>query len=244
STRLWWRGSNAMLTTSLASRGTLGHEEGEAPALDDFSPLIDDLMLVHDDSGLAQRALHRCLGPTVNGIADGERAQDLPVQSHEGQDDQGRPRHAPSQSRGQTHGQELGDHGRIHRPVARQSAIEGHVHLRQRDGGSALLTPDLDVLEVGAGRRSHDDRRSTTRSVSPSCTTSSRWFTRRRSTVMRPRSGFDDSRLAVTLARSRTVSPILTGALYFQRSPSRARVAQGWVARVKSPAWMASPSKP
>ena len=63
------------------------------------------------------------------------------------------------------------------------------------------------------------------RSVSPSCTTSPRWFTTVRSTVITPRSGLEVSFFAVTFARSRIVSPILIGPLNFQRSPTKARVA-------------------
>src|SRR5919198_6185636 len=214
-----------MLTTSLASRRTLGHEKREASALDDLSPLVHDLMLVHDDPGLPERTLHRGLGPTVNGIADGQRSQDLPVETHESQNYQRWPRHSPSQSGGQAHREELGNHDGIHRAVTGEPAVECHVHFRHRDGGRALLVPDQDVLEVAPGLGVHAGRRSTMRSVSPSCTTSSRWFTTWRSTVTRPRSGFDVSRLAVTRARNRMVSPILMGTLNFQRRPTKARVA-------------------
>ena len=49
---------------------------------------------------------------------------------------------------------------------------------------------------------------------------------------------------SVTLARSRIVSPIFTGALNFQRSPPNASVAYGAVARLKSPDWIARHRRP
>ena len=60
--------------------------------------------------------------------------------------------------------------------VARHATVQCDVRLRHRDGRRLTDAVELHVLEEVARRRghAHDRRRSTSRSVSPSCTTSPR----------------------------------------------------------------------
>src|SRR5438445_697886 len=138
--------------------------------------------------------------------------------------------------------QEIGDRGVVLGELAREPEVDRHVGRGNGQSGRLLHGLHRDVLEVGA--RHGRCRRSTIRSVSPSCTISPRWLSTVRCTMMRPRSGFAVSFLPMTFARRRMVSPILTGPLNFHRSPTNASVAYGAVARVKRPAWMARPRRP
>src|SRR5262245_21108979 len=235
-----------------SARRPLGHEKRETPFLNDLPTLIDELALLHHNAPLAHRSLEGRAGSAVNRIAHAEWRHDLPLDAQEGEHGQGRLGRPPAQPGGQAQGENRRYLVGIVEGLLSDASIERHVSLGDGDCGRHQLAVHHDILEVealGPGHRAgpyprDDGRRSTITSVSPSWTTSPRWFRSLRSSVMSPRSGLSASFLAATVATTRMVSPILMGFLNLQRSPASATAAKDWVARAKRPDWIVSPSKP
>src|SRR5262249_12859158 len=211
----------------------LGEGKADGALRTGAAGLMDEGALAAGEPPVAHGPLREDPRAAVDGVAHADVLHDLPVEPDERQDGQGRLLDPPAQPDRHAERQRGRDAGGRRGRLARQAELERHVRLGDGDGRRLADLVDLDVLEV---RALHAHRRfSTMRSVSPCCTTSSRWLTMVRSIVTRPRSGLSRSFFAATFARSRMVSPILTGALNFQRSPARPSVAYSVAARLKSP---------
>src|SRR5262249_16311150 len=226
-----------------------GDEEGELALLHRLVTLVDHLALFDHHAALAHAPLGQGTRATMNGVADPDGGKEAPFEAHEGENGQGRPGHAPAQSRREGEREQARHAVRVRRGRrSRETGEEPDVSAGHGHAGRFQGHVDLDVLEEALhGRRrglAHQRRRSTACSVSPSCTTSPSWLTSSRSTVTRPQRGSGPSFLAAMRERTWMVSPILIGPLNFHLSPLRAPWAAAGSPREARPCSMLRPRSP
>src|SRR5262249_435544 len=80
----------------------LGDEQGDLPLLDKLVSLIQDAALLDDDAPILHQALRQALRYAADGVADAGRREELPFESHEGENNDRRLGKTPAKPPGQT----------------------------------------------------------------------------------------------------------------------------------------------